>query len=254
MKPNQVRRAYSVECHEDGNLVVHKDADRPVEAARIVVILSFPVEFGVWMLLAALLPNSPLGSRQAGVGVPVGLSFLVLGPALAWALNRRVRRDVWQIDGRGVAFLPRTGPESRVDWKDVQWVKWGRRRVVLLGEGGRVALDQGDLSRDDWLMVRDRVETMLSGRFDLTTKRLPKSEASLVRILGLATPLGVLTLLLMHCLKAMPPKLMAAALIAYLFVMLGVPLFLLTVMDRGRERLNPTWRAAKSKGLGWDDW
>jgi hypothetical protein len=264
MKPDQVRRAYRVEWQRDGNLAVHKDAASPNEAGRIILIWLFPAAIGVSMLLAPLLPDPSLGSRQTAVSVPVGVSLLVLGSALAWALNRRVRRGVWHIDGRGVAFLPRSGPESRVDWKDVQWVRWRQQQVVLLGDRGRVALEQGDLSSDDWLMVRGRVEAMLSGRFDLTSKPapmpVPEPVASLTRTLGLAgILLGILAASLLTHQVTRPPVWLAVSLIAFLIPMAGVGMLtvivlLLAFMSQARDCLDLTWRAAKSKGLEWDGW
>lgn len=126
--------------------------------------------------------------------------------------------------------------------------------MILAGDGKRITVERGFLADSDWALVRERIESMLSGRFDLTVWRHPQREFNVLRVMGLWVPSGVLTLVLIRSLLLYSPRLAAYAVAALGILMMGAVLLCLILLWRESERCNPTWRAAKPKTVDWADW
>jgi hypothetical protein len=124
----------------------------------------------------------------------------------------------------------------------------------LLGEGRRIALESGFLGKDQWKPVHERVESLLSGRFDLIVRRAREQPFRLWRVLAVSMPLGLATGLLMVKLASFSVKWAAIAVLAYLVLTVATMLFCVSALRRESERLNPTWRAPKSHRDDWEDW
>jgi hypothetical protein len=124
----------------------------------------------------------------------------------------------------------------------------------LLGSDQHIVLERGFLADHDWKRVRERVESLLSGRFDLTVKPPPKQEFHVLRVLGVAVPLGLVTVLLTLSLLPFSWKSAAVFLTALYVLMNGILILCAFLKYQESERRNPSWRAAKSKLGDWEDW
>ena len=207
-----------VEFREDDVLVIHRPQIGPNDLAMVVLVSIYSLLLAVVALLARL-PH--INWTQ----IPVALVCLLVGQVLAIFLYRRARRGVWIIDDHGIEFRSRRGETTCILWKHMQWVMWGQSSVVLLGEGRRITLDRGVIVESDWKRVRERVERLLSGRFDLGLKVQPEQELNWLRVLSLAVPLVLLSSLLMFSLPLFQPRQQAALVLGFVGLLLGTMLW-----------------------------
>jgi hypothetical protein len=247
-----LRHHHWVEYRDDGALAVHK-AWPGREFCYVILASMYSLIIAVNLFVGPFIARFPMSGKQAALCWAAGLATLAIGHALAAWIWARAPRGAWVIDGQGIEFRPRQGPPCRLAWKEVRWVRWGRLHFVLLGDGRRIALESGFL-KDQWRPVHERVESLLSGRFDLMVRRAPEQPFRLWRVLAVSTPLGLATGLLLVKLSSFSVKWTAIAVLAYLVLTVATMLFCMIGLYRERARLNPTWRAPKSQRDDWEDW
>ena len=247
-------REHRVECREGEVLAVHELQVGPEAVAGVFFASFYSLILGGMMICSPFIAAVPLSGSQIARALVAGLGLLIIGQALAITIYRRATRGIWVIDNQGIEIQRQRGPIRRIEWKEMKWVRWGLGRFVLLGDGKRIALDRRFLADGDWKRVRGRVERMLSGHFDLTLRPPPIQEFSVLRVMALFAPLGLLTALSMLWLPSMSLRVTAIVLFAYMVVMVGTMLVCFVLMYRESERRNPTWRAAKFRAGDWEDW
>ena len=247
------KRSHWVECREDEVLTVHWTQCGPNAVGGIALASFYSLILAGTLMSAPFVAKVPLSREQIALDVGAGFAILAIGHALAFIIYLRAKRGVWTVDGQGIEFRPRRGPERRLEWKDVRWVKWRQGHFALLADGRRLSLERGLIAEAEWERVRGRVESILSGRFDLTVKPSPAQELNWLRVLALSVPSGLLSGLLLYT-AASSPRLLPTAFGALCVIMMGSVLFCFALLYRESERHNPTWRAAKSKAGDWDDW
>jgi hypothetical protein len=242
-----------IECRDDEVLAVHK-AQPGREWGGIVLTCFYSLLLAGMMICSPFMNRIPMSRSRVALAVGAGLGILVAGQALAVFLYARAARGVWVIDSQQIEFRPRRGQVCRLSWKDVRWVRWGRLQFALRGDGKCIGLERGLLDVDDWKGIRERVESLLSGRFDLTFKPPPRQEIRWLPVLGASAPAALATALLLLTLPRFSERLTAVVLLVYLVVLLGMIAIYFMIAHREHQRLNPTWRPAKSKAGPWDDW
>ncbi len=191
------------------------------------------------------------GPDRARGGVRRG--SVAIGLALILILYARAVRGVWIIDNLGIEFRPKRRPRCRIAWKNVESVRWRHSPLAFLGEGKRIALEQG-LDDNDRTHVRERVETMLAGQFDLTDKPNPSQDLNIARVLWLSVPSTLVTALLMLLLPSFQFALAAFTVLGVLAFFFATILWCGIGLYRESERHNPTWRLAKPGPGDRDDW
>lgn len=242
-----------VECDEDGVLAVHR-AQPGKEIGGVILASMYTLMLAVNFFSVPFIVQHPMSAKQMALCWAAALGTLVAGPALAARVWVRAIRGAWIIDSQGTEFRPRRGQPCRLAWKEVRWVRWGQGGFVLRGDGRRIALDRGFLDEEQWKPVRERVESLLSGRFDLMIRRPPEQPFQYGRVLAVSVPLGLATVLLMVMLASFSSQWASIALLAYLVLTVATMRLCLISFHREHERLNPIWRPAKPKPGDWEDW
>jgi hypothetical protein len=248
MKPSQW-----IERRDDEVLAVHK-AQPGREWGGIILTSAYSLLLAGMMICSPFMNRVPMSRTQVALAVGAGLGILVAGQALAAFLYAKAARGVWVIDSRQIEFRPRRGQGCRLSWMDVGWVRWGRLHFALRGDGKSIGLERGLLDDGDWKAIRDRVETVLSGRFDLAIKPAPPQEIRWLPVLGVAAPAALLTGLLLLTLPRVSERLTAVFVLVHLILLLAMVVSCFIKSHRDYQRLNPTWRPAKSKAGAWEDW
>jgi hypothetical protein len=248
------KHSHWIEGREDGGLAVHKVELGPPEIALVIVLLSYSIVLAGMLFSGPFIAKVPMSWSMFALCWLAGLGTLAAGLRLAAFLYSRATRGTWLIGTDAIVLRPLRGPERRINWTDVRWVRWGQLQFVLRGDVCHIGLGRGFLADSDWKEVRERVESLLAGRFDLTIRPLPNQEFRWSRVLRVAVPLGLFTVLLLRTLPSLSARLAAVVLLVYMAVMMGTTILCFRLSKREYERLNPTWRAAKSKVGDWDDW
>jgi hypothetical protein len=248
MKPSQW-----IECRDDEVLAVHKTQIGREWAAILLTSFNSLALAGM-MFCSPFINRVPMSRTQVAFAVGAGVGTLVGGLALAVFLYVRVARGMWVIDSRQIEFRPRRGQGCRLSWKDVGWVRWGRLHFALRGDGKCIGLERGLLGDGDWTEIRERVESLLSGRFDLAFKPPPRQEIRWLPVMGVSAPAVLLTALLLLTLPRFSERLTAVFVLGHLLLLLAMAVICFIKTHREYQRVNPTWRPAKSKAGAWDDW
>ncbi len=239
-----------LEREEGDVLVIHKDRPSTAEDrgnCLLVLLLTCAaamIPFGAgWGWDPS--PSATFRWNRAIIGGEV--LVLAVASIAVWVTYRRSVLGRWRIGGDRVEFLGRNGDRRSLARDEVDRVGMYGPMVRLVGRQGHISLDAGGIPEADRQQVRDRVEAILSPRFDLTGPQGVDPEFKLLRVLAAALPIALITLAMFWVMIQgdTPRSLIAFAVWAIAFA--GFPIAMMIRI--GRDSNRRIWRTPRPTSI-----